>query len=75
MRVARLPAAVLLGALVAAACGRDSGDAAPASVHPYFAALAAPRPWVIAHRGGMGLWPENTLYAFSRAARATSRRP
>lgn len=25
------------------------------------------RPLVIAHRGGRGLWPENTLYAFSRA--------
>ena len=23
---------------------------------------------VIAHRGGRGLWPENTLYAFERAA-------
>lgn len=26
------------------------------------------RPFVIAHRGGAGLWPENTLYAFQRAA-------
>ena len=34
------------------------------SDHPYF---AAPAPWVIAHRGGRGLWPENTLYAFERA--------
>jgi glycerophosphoryl diester phosphodiesterase len=25
---------------------------------------------VMAHRGGAGLWPENTLYAFERAARA-----
>lgn len=24
-------------------------------------------PLVIAHRGGMGLWPENTLFAFARA--------
>src|SRR6185295_12358125 len=24
----------------------------------------------IAHRGGAGLWPENTLYAFAEAARA-----
>lgn len=24
---------------------------------------------VMAHRGGAGLWPENTMYAFSRAAR------
>lgn len=26
------------------------------------------RPLVIAHRGGRGLWPENTLFAFERAA-------
>jgi glycerophosphoryl diester phosphodiesterase len=26
-----------------------------------------PRPLVMAHRGGAGLWPENTLYAFERA--------
>lgn len=26
------------------------------------------RPLVIAHRGGKGLWPENTLFAFERAA-------
>jgi glycerophosphoryl diester phosphodiesterase len=25
------------------------------------------RPLVMAHRGGAGLWPENTMYAFSRA--------
>lgn len=29
----------------------------------------AKRPLVMAHRGGMGLWPENTLYAFERAAK------
>ena len=32
--------------------------------HPYF---AAPAPWVIAHRGGRGRWPENTLFAFEQA--------
>jgi glycerophosphoryl diester phosphodiesterase len=32
--------------------------------HPYF---AAPGPWVVAHRGGAALAPENTLEAFSRA--------
>lgn len=41
----------------------------PARAHPFFAgALAAARPLVIAHRGGAGLWPENTLHAFERAA-------
>lgn len=39
----------------------------PAAVHKYFANDAG-RPLVIAHRGGAGLWPENTLYAFERAA-------
>jgi len=34
------------------------------SHHPYF---DAPAPWVIAHRGGRGLWPENTLFAFEQA--------
>ncbi|MBI5067206.1 MAG: glycerophosphodiester phosphodiesterase [Deltaproteobacteria bacterium] len=29
--------------------------------------LAHPRPWLIAHRGGAGIAPENTLVAFDRA--------
>jgi glycerophosphoryl diester phosphodiesterase len=29
--------------------------------------LARQRPLVLAHRGGAGLWPENTMYAFERA--------
>jgi glycerophosphoryl diester phosphodiesterase len=41
--------------------GRAAGE------HPYFA-LDEGRPLVMAHRGGGGLWPENTLYAFERAA-------
>ncbi|HEX8352845.1 MAG TPA: glycerophosphodiester phosphodiesterase [Pyrinomonadaceae bacterium] len=36
--------------------------------HPYFKQDAPGRPLVIAHRGGAGLWPENTLHAFERAA-------
>ena len=38
----------------------------PLSDHPYFAHDQG-RPLVMAHRGGGGLWPENTLYAFERA--------
>ncbi len=38
-----------------------------AGEHPYFAQDEG-RPLVMAHRGGGGLWPENTLYAFERAA-------
>jgi glycerophosphoryl diester phosphodiesterase len=41
--------------------------ARPAAEHPFFAQLEQ-RPLVMAHRGGRGLWPENTLYAFERAA-------
>ena len=38
----------------------------PTPKHEFFA--RGPRgPLVIAHRGGAGLWPENTLYAFGRA--------
>jgi glycerophosphoryl diester phosphodiesterase len=39
----------------------------PARAHPFFADAAARGPLVIAHRGGAGLWPENTLHAFERA--------
>ena len=42
----------------------------PAAAHPFFAGDTPGRPLVIAHRGGAGLWPENTLYAFERAAEA-----
>jgi glycerophosphoryl diester phosphodiesterase len=34
--------------------------------HPFFGPGLV-RPLVIAHRGGAGLWPENTLYAFQHA--------
>ena len=36
------------------------------SSHPYFAGETR-RPLLIAHRGGCGLWPENTLFAFRQA--------
>jgi glycerophosphoryl diester phosphodiesterase len=50
-----------------------------AAIYALFALLAQPgpghslftqfqqRPQVMAHRGGKGLWPENTLYAFEQA--------
>ncbi|ARS47500.1 glycerophosphodiester phosphodiesterase [Ectopseudomonas mendocina] len=38
----------------------------PATVPEVLADLGE-RPLVIAHRGGKGLWPENTLFAFERA--------
>lgn len=60
-----LVAAVLAGALYVS-LARTKG--VRAADHPYFK-RGGRRPLVIAHRGGAGLWPENTLYAFSHAAR------
>jgi glycerophosphoryl diester phosphodiesterase len=40
--------------------------ARPAAEHPYFA-QDQQRTLVMAHRGGAGLWPENTIYAFENA--------
>ena len=42
-------------------------EGAPAPERAFFR-QAPRRPLVIAHRGGAGLWPENTLHAFERAA-------
>ena len=59
-------------ALLLAACAlyvavsRSSGG--PAAEHHYFKQDRPGGTLVIAHRGGAGLWPENTLYAFERAA-------
>ncbi len=43
-----------------------------ATLHPHevvsdHAFFDHPGPWAIAHRGGRGLWPENTLLAFEKA--------
>ena len=38
--------------------------AQPRPNHPF---LAVERPVIMAHRGGQGLWPPNTIYAFERA--------
>jgi glycerophosphoryl diester phosphodiesterase len=40
--------------------------AEPAAAHPVFARVQQ-RPWIMAHRGGKGLWPENTMHAFEGA--------
>jgi len=47
------------------ALSRSAGVVVPE--HNYFKQDAG-RLLVVAHRGGAGLWPENTLYAFERAA-------
>jgi glycerophosphoryl diester phosphodiesterase len=45
---------------------RTSGGAVPE--HQYFRQDSPGTTLAIAHRGGAGLWPENTLYGFERAA-------
>ena len=54
----------LAGSAFYAVLSRSKGEAVPE--HKYFQNDAG-RPLVIAHRGGAGMWPENTLYAFERA--------
>jgi glycerophosphoryl diester phosphodiesterase len=41
----------------------------PASEHAFFSGLEGVRTLAIAHQGGKGLWPENTLLAFEGASR------
>lgn len=57
----------LLGAAAAAAYVAAAlnvgGSVAPSR-------YAGDRTWVIAHQGGEGLWPSNTMFAFERAVRA-----
>jgi glycerophosphoryl diester phosphodiesterase len=54
----------LTAVLIFAAAAYFTG---PAPVPPFFE--DAQGVWVIAHRGGLGLWPEETLYAFKAALR------
>ncbi len=66
MRHGRLYSAAFLIASAVAIYGIAAFSARPAANHPFFAA-EAPRTQVIAHRGGAGVRPENTLAAFSHA--------
>ena len=59
-----VPVSLIVAA--AAIYGVAAFSARPASNHPFFAS-EAPRTQVIAHRGGAGVRPENTLAAFSHA--------
>jgi glycerophosphoryl diester phosphodiesterase len=58
-------AVVVAGCALYAVLSRTKGEVVPE--HKYFQGDAG-RTLAIAHRGGAGLWPENTLYAFERAA-------
>ena len=63
--VAAALAFVLAGGAFYAVLSGSKGEVVPE--HKYFQGDKG-GPLVIAHRGGAGLWPENTLYAFERAA-------
>ena len=66
-----LPLAAITATVVVsvASFGILAALALPAKEHPFFAPETQHgNPAVIAHRGGAGLWPENTLYAFGKAA-------
>ena len=68
-RHAKVIGALLLGVVVMisalyAALAWSTEESAP---EQNISRQEKPRPLVIAHRGGAGLWPENTLYAFERA--------
>jgi len=54
---------ILALAVVIAVCIGPAVE--PLPPHPFW---NGPTPRTIAHRGGRGLWPENTLYAFRAAA-------
>ncbi|HVG34096.1 MAG TPA: glycerophosphodiester phosphodiesterase [Pyrinomonadaceae bacterium] len=71
-RRAKYFAALMLGGVMLAgalygAFSLTTGEIAPN--HDFFRQGRTGGPLVIAHRGGAGLWPENTLYAFERARR------
>ena len=58
-------AVLLAGGAFYVVLWRTKGEVVPE--HKYFERDEG-RTLVIAHRGGAGLWPENTLYAFERAS-------
>lgn len=55
----------LLGGVVGAALAAGGLETRQARRHPFF---AGEQLLVLAHRGGRGRWPENTRFAFDRAA-------
>ncbi|MFQ5792118.1 MAG: glycerophosphodiester phosphodiesterase [Acidobacteriota bacterium] len=57
--------AAALIATALASCAALATCVTPRPSHPFFDHR---RPMTFAHRGGSGLWPENTLHAFRRAA-------
>ncbi|WP_028240670.1 glycerophosphodiester phosphodiesterase [Stutzerimonas azotifigens] len=54
--------------VIAAVLGLLGLTSRPVAEPAVLAPFDGDRPLVIAHRGGMGLWPENSLFAFQRAS-------
>ena len=62
-----------IGVLLVIGLGIMWVAAKPAPDHPFFSHVEQ-RPMVMAHRGGAGLWPENTVYAFEHALAISANR-
>lgn len=63
-----LLAIIAVIAIVITSFGLLASMARPAQDHPFFTSeIQLSGPKVIANKGGGGLWPENTLYAFEQA--------
>ena len=63
-----LLAIIAVIAIVIISFGLLASVARPAQHHPFFTSeMQLNGPKIIANRGGGGLWPENTLYAFEQA--------
>jgi glycerophosphoryl diester phosphodiesterase len=56
-----------IGVALAAAALVGWAVARPRPPHPYLSALPSHRPIVLAHQGGDGMWPSNTMLAFRGA--------
>ena len=65
MRIGIRWACASLVVLVVAVYAFLANRSEPVPPHPFF---SGDEVLVMAHRGGQGLWPENTLFAFERAA-------
>ncbi len=64
MRKIKIISTVVLMVVLATAALVVSTPIKRAPPHPFFSSA---NPLVIAHRGGRGLWPESTIFAFQRA--------
>ncbi len=71
--IKQLPRTVIIFVTIILLClfsyGMLTTSAQSVPVHPFFNESTSENTTkTIAHRGGLGLWPENTLYAFQQAA-------